>query len=82
MLLANPAILCRTTDLAKPSYDTGLENELLLCKGARVMTTRNSWTSGGLVNGTMGTIYDIIWDEGIEDPFTTMPAVITIGSCG
>lgn len=42
------------------------------------MTTRNSWTSGGLVNGTMGTIYDIIWDEGIEDPFATMPAVILV----
>lgn len=58
--------------------DTGLECKLLLAKGARVMITRNLWTSGGLVNGTMGTVHDMIWEDGVEDPFTTMPAVILV----
>ena len=40
------------------------------------MITRNLWTSGGLVNGTMGTVYDMVWENGVEDPFATMPAVI------
>ena len=58
--------------------DTGLENKLLLSKGSRVMITRNLWTLGGLVNGTMGTVHDMIWDDGVEDPFATMPAVILV----
>ena len=58
--------------------DTRLESELLLAKRARVMITRNLWTSGGLVNGTMGTVYDMICEDGVEDPFPTMPAVILV----
>lgn len=58
--------------------DTGLENELLLSKSSRVMIMQNLWTLGGLVNGTMGTVYDMIWEDGVEDPFTIMPAVILV----
>lgn len=39
---------------------------------------RNLWTSGRLVNGTMGTVHDVIWEDGVEDPFATMPAVILV----
>ena len=58
--------------------DTGLENELLLLKGSRVIIMQNLWTLGGLVNGTMGTVYDMIWEKRVEDPFATMPAVILV----
>jgi ATP-dependent exoDNAse (exonuclease V) alpha subunit len=42
----------------KASEDTaeGLESKLLLMTGAKVMITRNLWTSQGLTNGTIGTI--------------------------
>ena len=42
----------------------GLEAELLLAVGARVMLTVNVWTSQGLVNGAMGTIRDIVFADG------------------
>ena len=42
------------------------------------MITRNLWTSGGLVNGTMGTVYDMVWEDGVEDPFATMPALVLV----
>lgn len=58
--------------------DTGLANQLLFSKGSRILITRNRWASLGLVNGTMGTIFDIVWDDGVKDPFATMPAVILV----
>ena len=40
--------------------DTELENELLLSKGSRVMIMQNLWSLEGLVNSTMGTVYNMI----------------------
>lgn len=31
---------------------------------------------GGLVNGTMGTVFDMIWENGVENSFVTMLAGI------
>lgn len=72
------AINCRKGAKDGTVDDTGLENELLLLKGSRVMIMRNLWTLGGLVNGTMGTVYNMIWEEEVEDLFAIMPAVILV----
>ena len=57
-----------------------LENELLLSHGFRVMLTHNlDVTDGeGLLNGTMGTVQHIKWNEGVRDPFQTPPAMILV----
>ncbi|CAG8744429.1 8927_t:CDS:1 [Cetraspora pellucida] len=47
------------SDIAK-----GLEAELLLAIGACMMLTTNIWTFAGLVNGAIGRIMDIIYEEG------------------
>lgn len=55
-----------------------LDEELLLSKESRVMMTWNRWTSEGLVNGTMGTVYDLNWDDQVTDAFKIMPAVVMV----
>ncbi|KAK3911536.1 ATP-dependent DNA helicase [Frankliniella fusca] len=49
----------------------GLPSELIMGRGARIMLKRNLWTKKGLVNGTMGTLVDILYDEDNEPPFGT-----------
>jgi hypothetical protein len=51
------------TDVAK-----GLSSQLLLAKGAKVMLRANLWTEIGLVNGSMGTVHEIIFEEGQSPP--------------
>ena len=55
-----------------------LENELLLCRGARVMLTYNLSVSEGLVNGTMGTVFTFLWANSDDDPLRTMPTMILV----
>ena len=42
----------------------GIENELLLCEGARVLQTQNLWVEAGLMNGAMGVLRGYMWPEG------------------
>ena len=55
-----------------------LENELLLCRDARVMLTYDRSVSEGLVNGTMGTVSTFLWADSNDDPLRAKPAMILV----
>jgi ATP-dependent exoDNAse (exonuclease V) alpha subunit len=46
----------------------GLEQKLYFCIGARVMLRSNLWIDQGLVNGSIGTITDIVYAPGKSPP--------------
>ena len=43
-----------------PASECGLESDLLLAVGARVMLRTNVWTTKGLTNGALGTLVELI----------------------
>jgi len=55
----------------------GLEAQLLLARGARVMLTTNLWTKAGLVNGAMGTVQDLLFGEDQGPPFLPIAVLIS-----
>ena len=50
----------------------GMEQELLLCEGARVLLTQNLWVEAGLMNGALGVVRGYMWPEG-ADPHSGSP---------
>jgi len=61
---------------AKASSANGLEPHIFLAKGAKVMCTWNGWKPARLVNGAVGTVYEIIYEKGQGPP--SMPVAILV----
>ena len=44
----------------------GIENELMVCVGARVLLTQNLWVEAGLMNGALGVVRGYMWPRGAD----------------
>ncbi|PKB95962.1 hypothetical protein RhiirA5_242033, partial [Rhizophagus irregularis] len=66
----------------KADSDTahGLEAQLLLARESRVMLTANLWTETGLVNGSMGTVKDILFKEDQGPPSLPIAVLVSFNS--
>ena len=42
----------------------GMEAELQMCEGARMLLTQNLWVEAGLMNGALGVLRGYMWPEG------------------
>jgi ATP-dependent DNA helicase PIF1 len=54
----------------------GLEQQLALSNNAKVMLTQNLWVDCGLVNGTVGYVKAIIYEQGTRPP--QLPQVVLV----
>jgi ATP-dependent DNA helicase PIF1 len=54
-----------------------LPNKIYVYIRAQIMLSSNLWTKIGLVNGSIGTVVDITWQQG-QDPTTSLPFAVLI----
>ena len=79
-----PVLLCparhtggAAAKAAKEELAEGLQMELKLIRGAKVMITRNLWTDQGLTNGSMGEVVDFGFSAN-DNPGSDLPSVIMV----
>lgn len=65
------------SELARDDVALGLSTVLYLAIGCRVMLLKNLFVEAGLVNGALGFVTDIIYDEGRRPPGAT-PRVVFV----
>lgn len=68
---------CSKAKLANAELLGGLEPFIILSIGSKVMLRSNLWVENGLVNGALGYVEDIIYEENYSPP-DQMPRVIMV----
>jgi len=66
----------RTASKLSSEQFGGLENQIYLAKGAKVMLSRNLWSDVGLCNGSLCTVKDIIFQDNQLPP--SLPIAIVV----
>ena len=74
---------CNTAKNGSECQASCLEAFLEISKNSRVMLRRNLWVEAGLVNGSLGTITDIIYEVGRRPPSVSKVVMVKFDKyCG
>lgn len=68
----------KTAKSASADAADGLQPSILVALGARVRIPRNLWQEAGLVNGSTGTIRDIIFPANSKPPDMSLAIIIEL----
>lgn len=83
--LGNPsaridAINSNKTAASLGKYSIRAPNSLFLSSDALVMLTKNLWQTKGLVNGAIGIVYDIVYQDGCSPPDLPLAVLVQFPS--